>query len=84
MTDINMNNVGMTKPEETILQKNPIMTTKCRHPRCFEIIYRDTLDKDLGYQLPKIPTAYFCSKLCAIEVLGNKLYFNMASKGVKF
>jgi hypothetical protein len=67
-----------------VIEKPPLSTTKCAHPRCQEFIYRDTLDKDIGYALPEMIGRYFCSKLCALEVLGNKIYFNMAQKGVRY
>jgi hypothetical protein len=71
--------------ENQICEKPPLSTRLCAHPRCNEVIYRDTLDKDTGFILPELnDTTYFCSKLCALEVLGNKIYFNMAAKRVRY
>lgn len=71
-------------PVEHVYKSNPIMTRLCDHPRCTEVIYRDTLDKDQGYQIADLPARYFCSVKCGNQILDNKLYFNMANKQVKF
>lgn len=71
-------------PQEPVYKSNPICTVICAHPRCTEVIYRDTLDKDQGYQIADLPVKYFCSVKCGQEILNNKLYFNMANKFVKF
>lgn len=71
--------------ENQVYEKPPLSTRLCDHPRCQEVIYRDTLDKDTGFVLPELPSGiYFCSKLCALEVLGNKIYFNMAAKHSRY
>lgn len=70
-------------PKEPVYKSNPSMTVICSHPRCNEIIYRDTLDKDQGYQIAELLTRYFCSIKCGNQVKNNLLYLNMARKGLK-
>ena len=56
---------------EEIIEKNPCCTILCANIRCQEIIYRDTIDKDPGFYTEEYPGRYFCSKLCALEVIGS-------------
>ena len=52
----------------TIFRKNPLMTRRCDLPRCEEVIYRDTIDKDEAWAIEGYSiTLYFCSKSCAEE-----------------
>lgn len=54
----------------TVEQINPIGTTPCRNPNCDEIIYRDTLDKDLGYRVSDGNNArYTCSMECGATLV---------------
>lgn len=46
-----------------------IMTRRCDLISCREVIYRDTLDKDLAYVVDDTPGYYYCSKLCALASL---------------
>jgi hypothetical protein len=63
----------------TIVKSNPIGTLRCAHPRCEEIIYRDTLDKDEAWQVSNAErNKYTCSEKHAEELSTNNLYWNMS------
>ncbi len=63
----------------TIEQINPIGSTACRNPECDEIIYRDTLDKDLGYRVSDGANArYTCSIACGQVLCNNDEFWSLA------
>ena len=63
----------------TVEQINPIGTTACRNPNCDEIIYRDTLDKDLGYRVSDGKEArYTCSMECGASLVDSDELWGMA------
>lgn len=45
-----------------------IMTRNCDNPECDEVIYRDTLDKDIAYRVEDAKPKFVCSIECANEV----------------
>lgn len=47
-----------------------IMTRNCDNPECEEVIYRDTLDKDIAYRVEGAKPKFVCSIEC-VEVLDN-------------
>lgn len=48
-----------------------IMTRNCDNPECDEVIYRDTLDKDIAYRVEGVQPKFTCSIECANEVSAN-------------
>lgn len=63
----------------TVEQINPIGTTACRNPDCDEIIYRDTLDKDLGYRVSDGKNArYTCSMECGAKLVESDVDWELA------
>lgn len=61
----------------TIVQYLPIVTQRCAHPCCCEIIYRDTLDKDPAWRSSEFFNRAFCSFEHALEAERNSLYGDM-------
>lgn len=56
-----------------------IMTRNCDNPECEEVIYRDTLDKDLGYRVSDGKNArYTCSMECGATLVESDELWELA------
>lgn len=65
--------------------RNPMVTLKCAHPNCDNVIYRDTIDKDDAWRVSDGAIArYVCDMGEAHELADSNLYWDMALGYRKF